>query len=78
MNNLKTILVITGLILYISSCSQRQNPSVSELLNNKSQQVSIMTYIANNHQMMTNMLSHMTDNGHAMQMMMQNGPMMQG
>ncbi len=76
MKNLKTLLIIAGLAISIASCSQRQFPPASELLQDKPMQDSIMAKISSDPQLMTNMMDHMRNNGNAMQMM-QNGQMIQ-
>ena len=48
-----------------------------EILKDGAQRKKIMTAICNDHEMMTEMMGHMTQNDHAMQMMRGNREMMQ-
>ena len=68
--------VIVALTLIFVGCSQAQNLSAEEVLKDPKMQDAIMETIANDHQMMMNMMGHMQNNQHAMQMMVQNKNMM--
>lgn len=76
MKNLKTFLIIAGLV--ISSCSQHPLPSVSEILKDKAMEDSIMTKISNDPQLMSYMMDHIRGNEHAMQMIQNNQVMQNG
>ncbi|MGN7516062.1 MAG: hypothetical protein ACTHOM_16915 [Allomuricauda sp.] len=68
--------VILALTCILVGCSQAQNQSAEELLRDPNMQDAIMENIASDHQMMMNMMGHMVNNEHAMQMMAQNQDMM--
>ncbi len=72
----KSVLIIAAVMASLSSLAQHQHPSASELLKDKAMQDSVMTVIANDHQMMENMMKHMMQSKHGMQMMMKNNGMM--
>lgn len=61
----------------LSSCNQQENESVNSLLSNAEKQDEIMTAISSDHNMMENMMGHIMQNEHAMQMMQMNEGMMQ-
>lgn len=74
----KYITALALLAITVTSCNQVENESVNAMLNNPVTQNEIMTAISGNHQMMGNMMDHIMQNKHAMQMMQMNKDMMQG
>ncbi|WP_127020678.1 hypothetical protein [Flagellimonas beolgyonensis] len=69
-------LMILVLTLFLVGCSQAQKQSAEEVLKDPAMQDAIMENISSDHQMMMNMMGHMMDNDHAMQMIMGNQEMM--
>ncbi|WP_285655771.1 hypothetical protein [Allomuricauda sp. NBRC 101325] len=69
-------LKIMALTLMLVGCSQAKKQSVDEVLMDPTMRDAIMENISNDHQMMMNMMGHMMDNYHAMQMIMGNQEMM--
>lgn len=70
-------LIVAAFTLLFAACSKAQDQSAQEILQDTTKQNEIMETISHDNQMMMNMMGHIKNNNHAMQMMAENQNMMQ-